>query len=465
MRGLAIFLFCVIIIHMKELTPKIIKTYKTAFEAQPQNKVLQRAINNNGIYAAARNPRIVHKNKNLWSYEIPTGEVRDQIKTGTCWLMAALVLAEKTVGENLKVENLKLSSSYLYFYDKLEMSNSFLQKIIDTSDEDLKSRHVQEILRTKQYDGGWWSEAAELIEKYGVVPESVMPATKDAENSSSINAILNEKLTLGAKKLRESKNPQELKVELMAEIYKILTLSFGTPPEEFNFDFIPKKDEDKKKSDKDKNADKKPKNAKDLQSVHSTPQDFWKKYGTNLRNFVTLDFLLDHKKDQWNTFYETDSVDFMYGKPEQTATVKFSAEIEKAIKKQIKNDEPVWFSWDTGKQFSSKTGVLDSDIWKYDDIYGQTERLDKDFRGIYRDHSGAGFHATAIVGYREENGAITHWKVKNSWGKELGQNGYISMSSNYLQDYVLGVIVRKKYLPKSVRDIFSKIPVIVRYWD
>ena len=84
MRGLAIFLFCVIIIHMKELTPKIIKTYKTAFEAQPQNKVLQRAINNNGIYAAARNPIIVHKNKNLWSYEIPTGEVRDQIKTGTC---------------------------------------------------------------------------------------------------------------------------------------------------------------------------------------------------------------------------------------------------------------------------------------------------------------------------------------------------------------------------------------------
>lgn len=88
----------------------------------------------------------------------------------------------------------------------------------------------------------------------------------------------------------------------MAEIYKILTLSFGTPPREFNFDFIPKKDEDKKKSDKDKNADKKPKNAKDLQSVHSTPQDFWKKYGTNLRNFVTLDFLLDHKKEPMEHF-------------------------------------------------------------------------------------------------------------------------------------------------------------------
>lgn len=46
--------------------------------------------------------------------EIPTGEVRDQIKTGTCWLMAALVLAEKDGRRELKVENLKLSSSYLW---------------------------------------------------------------------------------------------------------------------------------------------------------------------------------------------------------------------------------------------------------------------------------------------------------------------------------------------------------------
>ena len=450
---------------MKELTPQIIKSYQTAFEKQSQNKVLQRAIASNGIYAASRNTEIVRKNKNLWSYEIPTGAIRDQKKTGTCWLMAALVLAEKTIGENLKVENMKLSKSYLYFYDKLEMCNSFLQKVIDTKDEGLKSRHVQEVLKFKQFDGGWWSEAAELIEKYGAVPESVMSDTRDSEDSAPINTILNEKLALGAKKLRESKQPQDLKAELMAEIYKILSLSFGTPPEEFDFEFIPKKDDDKKKSSKDKSDDKKSKNAKDLQTIHSTPQDFWSKYGTDLRDFVTLEFLLDHKKDQWNTFYETDSVEFMYGKPERTATIKFNSEIEKAIKKQIKNDEPVWFSWDVGKQFSGKMGILDSEIWKYDDIYGGNEKLDKDSRGIYRDHSGVGFHATAIVGYREENGKITHWKVKNSWGKDHGQDGYISMSASYLQDYVLDVILRKKYLAKTTREIFDKTPVVVKYWD
>ncbi|MBS7346527.1 MAG: hypothetical protein KIG14_02320, partial [Candidatus Sacchiramonaceae bacterium] len=109
---------------MKELTPKSIKSYRSTFEGQLQNQVLQRAIANNGIYAVSRNTEIAKKNKNLWSYEIPTGAIRDQKKTGTCWLMAALVLAEKAMSENLKVENLKLSKSYLYFYDKLEMCNS-----------------------------------------------------------------------------------------------------------------------------------------------------------------------------------------------------------------------------------------------------------------------------------------------------------------------------------------------------
>ncbi|MBS7346648.1 MAG: hypothetical protein KIG14_02970, partial [Candidatus Sacchiramonaceae bacterium] len=261
------------------------------------------------------------------------------------------------------------------------------------------------------------------------------------------------------------KQPQELKAELMAEIYKILVFSFGAPPEEFDFDFIPKKDEDKKKSDKDKATDKKPKNAKDLQTIHSSPQDFWQEYGADLSDFVTLEFLLDHKKDQWDTLYETDSVELMYGKREQVATIRFDEKIEKAIKKQIKNDEPIWFSWDVGKQFSSKLGILDPEIWKYDEVYGAGEKLEKDLRGIYRDHSGVGFHATAIVGYREENGKITHWKVKNSWGKDHGQDGYISMSAGYLEEYVLDVTVRKKYLPKTVREIFDQTPVVVRYWD
>lgn len=443
---------------MKDITPTLTKQYLQKFQQQPQNTVLQRAVMANGIYLASRNSEIVTRDTNKWSYEIAAGTIREQKKTGTCWLMATLVLAEKVMSKKLKVDDLQLSKSYLYFYDKLELCNSFLQKIIDTKDKDLKSKHVQHILHEKQWDGGWWQEAALLMDKYGVVPESVMPDTEDTKDSQAINAILNEKLTLYAKKLRESTDPDALKDELMAELYKILALSFGTPPSKFTFDYIPRDDNAKK-------ADKKPTSKKNMKTIHATPLAFWQKHGADLTDFVTLEFRIDHKKDVWDTLYETDSVDFMYGHPEQIATTRFSPNIEKAIKKQIEHDEPVWFVWDVGKQFSNKLGILDAELWKYDDIYEHDETLTAEERGLYQDDSNIGTHATAIIGFREENGRVTHWKVKNSWGKERGQDGYISMHANYLETYVLNATIRLNYLPKRIRDIFETEPVTVRYWE
>ena len=240
---------------MKHITPVSLKSYQSYFDSDARNQVLQRAVMTNGILSASRNPQVVARDKNLWSYEIPTGAIRDQKRTGTCWLMASLAMAEKTINQRLKCEPIELSKSYLYFYDKLEMANAYWQNIIDTRDEPLDSRHVQSILHSKQSDGGYWSEAIDLIEKYGVVPKSVMPDVTDSEDSTYINPILNEKLAFGAKQLRETDDPQAVKEQLMAELYHILALSFGVPPSEFAFDFTPKKgddDEDEKSSSRKK---------------------------------------------------------------------------------------------------------------------------------------------------------------------------------------------------------------------
>ena len=197
---------------MKHVTKQLLAQYQKQFSSRPQNIVLQRSVMTNGIYLASRNPDVTIRDTNQWSYEIPAGSIRDQKKTGTCWLMATLVLAEKAINDNLKTEDVALSKSFLYFYDKLEMSNSFLQTIIDTKDEALESRHVQHILHEKQQDGGWMSNATQLIEKYGVVPEAVMPNTEDTEDSGPINSILNEKLVLYAQKIRSASDSQAFKV-------------------------------------------------------------------------------------------------------------------------------------------------------------------------------------------------------------------------------------------------------------
>ena len=223
---------------MKEISKSSLKKYKSSFYDDKNNQIAQRAVISNGIYQSTRDYSAVNLDQNQWSYEIDAGDIHSQEQSGRCWLYAALVLAETKMAKNLKVANLKLSKSYLYFYDKLEMANSFYQNIIDTRDKDLHSKDVQHILRVKQYDGGYWHEAANLIEKYGVVPESAMTETQDTKNSGSLNSILNEKLSIDAQKLRDSKKPEELKEQLLTEIYKILAISYGQPPEDFTFDYF-----------------------------------------------------------------------------------------------------------------------------------------------------------------------------------------------------------------------------------
>ena len=72
----------------------------------------------------------------------------------------------------MKKYNLKefeLSQAYLFFWDKLEKANYFLEQILDTVEEPLDGRLVQELLSSPVGDGGQWDMVANLVEKYGLV--------------------------------------------------------------------------------------------------------------------------------------------------------------------------------------------------------------------------------------------------------------------------------------------------------
>ena len=68
---------------------------------------------------------------------------------------------------NLK--EFEISQAYLFFWDKLEKANYFLEQIVDTVDEDLDGRLVQALLSSPVGDGGQWDMVANLVEKYGLV--------------------------------------------------------------------------------------------------------------------------------------------------------------------------------------------------------------------------------------------------------------------------------------------------------
>lgn len=71
---------------------------------------------------------------------------------------------------NLK--EFELSQGYLFYWDKLEKANYFLEQILDTAEEDLDGRLVQRLLEAPVGDGGQWDMAANLLEKYGLVARS-----------------------------------------------------------------------------------------------------------------------------------------------------------------------------------------------------------------------------------------------------------------------------------------------------
>lgn len=67
------------------------------------------------------------------------------------------------------LSSFELSQAYLFFWDKLEKANWFLEQIVDTAGEHLDGRLVQALLRDPVGDGGQWDMLANLVFKYGLV--------------------------------------------------------------------------------------------------------------------------------------------------------------------------------------------------------------------------------------------------------------------------------------------------------
>ena len=79
-------------------------------------------------------------------------------------------------------------------FDKLEKANYFLESIIETLDEKSDSRLISWILNSPIQDGGQWDMFVNLMEKYGIVPQSVMPESFHSSNSRSMNQLITRQL-------------------------------------------------------------------------------------------------------------------------------------------------------------------------------------------------------------------------------------------------------------------------------
>ena len=185
------------------------------------------------------------KLKGAFSVEVVTRGITAQQKSGRCWLFAALNILREKVAETCHLDHFELSQNYLSFYDKLEKANNFLDMVIDNAQEPIKGQLMQYVLRGMT-DGGYWTEAVDLIEKYGVVPKQVQPESYQSDHTDRFVAMMNRLLRKDAMELRElvlsGKDPYARKQEMLAEIYKAECIAFGQPVQTFDFAY---RDKDK----------------------------------------------------------------------------------------------------------------------------------------------------------------------------------------------------------------------------
>ena len=189
----------------KSISAESLKNFQHDLHSQAKHRVIGRTVAKNGILASSYDLDAVTDDLNrTFSIDLNVGKVADQKRSGRCWMFAALNTMRHAMKAKFNLEpDFELSQNYTFFWDKLEKANYFYENVLKTADLPTSDRKVSWLMTTPQQDGGQWDMMMGIIEKYGVVPKSVMPETYNSSSSSEFNATLNLKLRKDAVELRE----------------------------------------------------------------------------------------------------------------------------------------------------------------------------------------------------------------------------------------------------------------------
>lgn len=214
----------------KAVTAEDLAKYQADLENTPGSAAIQKAVMNNGVLKSSEDVHSQTTMEKTFSIDLSTGTVADQKQSGRCWMFAALNTMRHDIQQQFKIKGFELSQNFTFFWDKFEKSNYFYENVLKTAGEDIDSRKVAWLMANPQGDGGQWDMLTAIIDKYGIVPKSVMPETFSSSASGQMNKVLNLKLRKDAVTLRKlvadnasDEDIQAAKDKMLSEDYRILT--------------------------------------------------------------------------------------------------------------------------------------------------------------------------------------------------------------------------------------------------
>lgn len=361
------------------------------------------------------------------------------------------------------LDKFEFSQNFIFFYDKLEKCNFFLENLIQlsSSEPNPKSRSIQSLFSSAVGDGGFWDEAVNIIEKYGLVPQTEFPNTKHSINSKELNWIINNLLRGYGIKIRNEILVNKLDYDsihvikngMMSDIYRVLVTTLGSPPTKFDWKF------------RDKNGKFK---IHPNQTPLSFYNDFLKKsIGCSVKDMVSV------AHNPTVALYSISISPYsgnVFSMRRQTTTNVPISILKKIAIEMIRKGDPVYFTCDVTEFFVKAKGLLDIRAVNYEagfgvDVIGNMTKAERMEYG-----ESYATHAMALTGVdvNQETGKIEQWRVENSWGSRDLFLGYLVMTDEWFDEFVYSVVCKDEILRKLRVDKLVKRCGIVNespVWD
>ncbi len=468
------------------LDPAMIERIRAEFKMDGPTRAMRNALTGADIREIAENRQIVQGYNDTFSHKIKTTGISNQKSSGRCWMFAGFNTIKPILMARLDLGRFEFSHIYLQFWDKMEKANTFLQYMIDFRDRDLMDREVVFLLKSPCPDGGYWENFADLVAKYGVMPKEAMAESASSENTAAMNRILARILRKDAVELRDIytatgsvKQMEQAKERMLAEVYRVLVLNLGEPPEQFAWRYKVKDAEDEK-DDKEAEADDEDapadetddedadeeKDDYDVQQKWSerrvfTPKSFYEEFvGIDLRQYVNL--TNDPIRPQGG-HYEIQLTRNLYGGQNANYVTVSIETLKEVVAKVLLDNKAVYFAADVSPDQDREKGIMARDLYDYESIYGIEMDLSKTERILYRDSTIN--HGMAFIGVDLAEGQPVKWLVENSWGSDRGAGGLWTMYDDWFTDNVYNVIVHTDYVPREVLAVFEQPATKLPVWD
>lgn len=121
-----------------------------------KNRLGFAALSTTNLNTVLEKPSVLLRDTQSFNLAIPFegSPVTNQRSSGRCWIFAACNVFRIAIQQKYNIKAFELSQAYLFFWDKVEKANYYLESILDTLKEDVDGRMVKELMKSPVGDGG-----------------------------------------------------------------------------------------------------------------------------------------------------------------------------------------------------------------------------------------------------------------------------------------------------------------------